>query len=244
MNLVLLPELPAAGVVTLAGLAAAHLLRVLRVTPGATVRLGVENGPVGVGTVTEVGADTVTLTCVFEPAAPPRPRVDLLLAVPRPKVLKRLWAQLAALGVGHIILTNAARVERPYFDTHVLAPDVYRPLLVEGLQQARDTHVPAVTVHRQFRKLIEDDLDPLSDARIRLLADPGPHPGVSREAGAAGTGRVLLAVGPEGGWNDFERALLREHGFTSVAMGPRTLRTDTACVALLTLVHDALNSGG
>ncbi|MGE0394923.1 MAG: 16S rRNA (uracil(1498)-N(3))-methyltransferase [Vicinamibacterales bacterium] len=242
MNLLLLPERPAEGVLTLGGPQASHLLRVLKVTQGSTVRIGVENGPAGTGTVTAVAAGSVTLTCTFEPAAPPRPRIDLLLAVPRPKILKRLWAQLAALGVGRIILTNAARVERPYFDTHVLDPAAYRPLLVEGLQQARDTHLPRVTVHRQFRKLVEDELDLLSDARVRLLADPGTHPdlpGVVRPA----TGRVLLAVGPEGGWNDFERALLRDRGFTPVSMGPRTLRTDTACVALLALLHHALGPG-
>lgn len=243
MNLVLLAERPADGAVTLEGPQARHLLHVLRVARGSTVRLGVEGGPVGTGTVRDLTADSVSLTCAFESTPPPRPRVDLLLAVPRPKVLKRLWAQVAALGVGRIILTNAARVERPYFDTHVLDPEVYRPLLIEGLQQARDTLVPGVSVHRQFRKLVEDDLDAESDARLRLLADPGPHPDVGRVvAGHAGT-RVLLAIGPEGGWNDFERGLLHDRGFTPVSMGTRTLRTDTASVALLALVHDALRAG-
>ena len=53
---------------------------------------------------------------------------------------------------------------------------------------------------------------------------------------------MLLAIGPEGGWNDFELNLLEAHGFTRVGMGARTLRTDTACIALLALVHDALDS--
>ncbi len=55
-----------------------------------------------------------------------------------------------------------------------------------------------------------------------------------------GDARVLMAIGPEGGWNDFELALLDAHGFQNVSMGPRTLATTTACVALLTLAHDAL----
>ena len=58
----------------------------------------------------------------------------------------RIWAQVAAIGVGQIILTNAERVERNYFDTHWLAPESYRPLLIEGLQQARDTRLPAVSI--------------------------------------------------------------------------------------------------
>jgi len=170
---------------------------------------------------------------------PARPLVDLLLALPRPKVMRRLWAQIAALGVGQIILTNAARVERHYFDTHVLAPETYRPLLIEGLQQARDTRVPQVSIHKQLRVLIEDDLDGLFGAGLRLVAHPSGATSMSDVKRERAHGRILLAIGPEGGWNDFELNLLEARGFRVVDIGPRTLRTDTACIALLALVHDA-----
>jgi len=219
----------------LSGARARHLIDVLHVEPGAEVRVGILDGPRGVGTVTslDAAAPAVTLRCTFEPAPPPRPAVDLLLALPRPKVLRRLWAQLAALGVGRIILTNAERVERNYFDTHILSPEYYRPLLIEGLQQARDTRLPVVSVHRQFKVLIEDDLDGLFRSGRRIVADPS---GTEPPRGSNGE-RVLLAVGPEGGWNDFELRLLETHGFRRVGMGARTLRTDTACIALLALVQ-------
>ena len=153
----------------------------------------------------------------------------MLLALPRPKVMRRLWPQLAALGVGHIILTNAERVERHYFDTHVLTEACYRPLLVEGLQQARDTRLPKVSIHRQFRILVEDHLDGLSVDGLRLVADPrGSTPVGSADVEHRGR-RVLIAIGPEGGWNAFELSLLAAHGFQLVGMGPRTLRVDTAC---------------
>ncbi len=141
MNLIVLEpgEVSDSGDVILSGARAEHLSSVLKVAPGHEVRVGVLNGPRGVGTVQSVGVSSVSLVCRFEPGIPARPRVDLLLALPRPKVLRRLWAQLAAVGVGHILLTNAERVERNYFDAHVLEPECYRPLLIEGLQQARDT---------------------------------------------------------------------------------------------------------
>ena len=242
MNLMLIPVRPPSGaLVVLTGSRARHAITVLRVAPGHTVRVGIEDGPIGTGTVVDIADGSVTLDCAFEQGPPPRPAVDLLLALPRPKVMKRLWAQLAALGVGRIILTNAERVERPYFDTHVLDPDVYRPLLIEGLQQARDTRVPLVSIHRQFRVLVEDDMDLMAGDARRILADPGPHPGAGAVIGSGHPGRILLAVGPEGGWNDFERAMLGAHGFVPISMGGRTLRTDTACVALLALVHAALH---
>lgn len=241
MNLILLNESDHidGSCVTLTDARATHLLKVLRVTTGQTVRVGWIDGPLGTGTVESVSDGRVTLRCVFEVDAPPRPRVDVLLALPRPKVLRRLWAQFAALGVGQIILTNASRVERDYFDTHVLTEACYRPLLIEGLQQAQDTRVPLVSVHRQFRILVEDRLDDLFGTGVRLVADPSGTTSIAN-ALARRDGRVLLAIGPEGGWNDFELRLLETRGFTPVGLGPRTLRVDTACVALLSHVHSSL----
>lgn len=243
MNLILLDERDhlESGVVTLDDARAAHLLDVLRVGPGRQVRVGLLDGPLGVATVESTGHRAVTLRCSFEDAAPPRPCVDLLLAVPRPKVLRRLWAQLAALGVGRVMLTNAERVERPYFDTHVLSEACSRPLLIEGLQQARDTRLPIVTIHRQFRPLVEDHLDGLCEGAGRIVADPRGTHGVGSIAGDAGEPRLVIAIGPEGGWNAFELALLQSHGFRLAGLGPRTLRVDTACIAILSLVHAALN---
>lgn len=244
VNLILIEqrELSPSGEVTLTDGRARHILSVLRAVPGQTIRLGVVNGSMGPAEVVSLDDARGVVALTYSPEdSPPVPAVDLLLAVPRPKVLRRLWAQIAALGVRRIILTNAARVERNYFDTHMLDAAVYGPLLVEGLQQARDTHLPQVSVHRQFRVLVEDHLHDLTGPSTRLVA----HPAAPRRIAQAlpdvpGNTRIVLAVGPEGGWNPFELDLLAAHGFTAVDMGSRTLRSDTACIALLALVHDAL----
>jgi len=244
MNVILVEtsELDGMGAATIVGRRAAHIASVLKAAPGDTIRVGVLDGPFGLATIAAIDDHAVRLRCEFESVVPPRPPVDLLLAVPRPKVLRRLWAQLAALGVGRIIVTNAERVERNYFDTHVLTPECYRPLLIEGLQQARDTRLPIVSVHRQFRVLVEDQLDQLSDASVRLVADPRGSASVTAAVGRQPASRVLLAIGPEGGWNEFELSLLEAHGFQAVTMGSRTLRSDTACISLLSIVHSAINS--
>lgn len=244
MNLIILEpaEITRGGDIALSDARAAHLRDVLTVAPGDQVHVGILDGPRGIGVVQSIAGETVELRCEFEASVPPRPRVDLLLALPRLKVMRRLWAQIAALGVGQIILTNADRVERNYFDTHIVAPESYRPLLIEGLQQARDTRLPNVSVHKRFKVLIEDELDALFESGLRLVADPAASKSISEAVRPNDDERVLLAIGPEGGWNVFEIDSLEAHGFQSVSMGPRTLRTDTACIALLALAHDSLRS--
>ncbi len=243
MNLLLLEpaEVSAEGEAVLSDHRARHLVEVWKAQPGSVVRAGIVDGPIGTARVVALDEGGARLACAIEGAPPPRPPVDLLLALPRPKVLKRAWAQLAALGVGTVVLTNASRVERFYFDSHAVQPEGIRPLLLEGLAQARDTRLPRVHVRKTLKPLVEDELDALFGDARRLLADP-VYPRSVIEAVRVRPARVVLALGPEGGWTPYERDLLEQNGFAGVGLGPRALRSDTAAIALLALAHEALRA--
>jgi RsmE family RNA methyltransferase len=139
------------------------------------------------------------------------------------------------------VITNAEKVERYYFDTHVLDPVFYRPLLLEGLAQARHTWRPEVSIHRRLKPLVEDLLDETFEPGFRILAQPDAHADLLSLVQTERPDHVLLAVGPEGGWTAYEEALLSGHGFTPAGIGPRTLRSDTACVALLSILNAAMS---
>jgi len=235
MNLILIQphELAPDHRVGLRDQRADHIRSVLHATVGQTIRLGILNGRQGLARIDTLTAEEITLTATLDRDPVPEAPLDLLLALPRPKVLKRLWAPLASLGLRRIFVTNAAKVPRHYFDTHWLAPTHYTPALIEGLEQAADTRLPEVRVIRRLKPFIEDELAALCPDGRRLLAHPTPHPSPPRGTGDTLT-PTLLAIGPEGGWTDFELELLGRHGFAPVSLGPRRLRTDTACVALLT----------
>jgi len=243
MNLILITpeELDATGCARLTDPRAKHIHSVLKPERGQGLRIGLLNGPLGKGTVEEISADSVTLVCEFEAEPPPRPSIDLLLAMPRPKVLKRLWAQFAALGVGRIFITNAEKVERFYFDTHILDPDFYTARFIEGLQQARDTCLPDVTIVKNLKPFLEAEQFPRVGRK--LLADPSGALNIFQTLEKFGEkvptpGKVLLAIGPEGGWTPYELDLFKAHGFDVFSMGPRILRTDTACIVLLGLISE------
>jgi RsmE family RNA methyltransferase len=228
LNLLLLDasDFRADGTAELTGRAARHVLEVLRARPGDVVRVGRTEGGVGTGEVLEAGAERVLLRVRLDGMPPPRPLVDVLLALPRPKVLRRLLASAAALGVDRLVLLNAAKVEKSYFASPVLQPEAMARALRDGLEQARDTRAPEVQVAKLFRPFVEDSLEGLLGPSLRLLLEPG------LEGDAAGPPqvqvgvRVALAIGPEGGWVPFERELLGQQGFRSVSFGPRTLRVE------------------
>jgi 16S rRNA (uracil1498-N3)-methyltransferase len=240
MNRILIDpaELGEDGTVLLKDRRALHIRTVLKAAPGDALRAGLIEGPWGVGVVRSISDAGVELACVFEAALPPQPPpLDLLLALPRPKVMKRLWPALASFAVRRVGLVNAEKVERPYFDSHVLEPAFIRERLLEGCEQAGGTRLPHVTIHRRFRPFVEDELDDWSPGSLRLAAHPGT-PARVRDVVGGRKGAVLIAVGPEGGWNEYERGWLAQKGFQEAGLVGGALRSDVACIALMALVRD------
>lgn len=231
MNQVLVrpEEVTDGGQVVLTGRRATHVADVLQMPVGEHVRVGLLGGARGRARICEASPGRMVLSCTFDVPPLPPSGIRLLLALPRPKVLRRLFPVLAAFGVEEVFLTNAAKVERPYFDTHWLNPDQYTTLLLEGLEQSGETRLPDIRVVRRLKPFVEDAL-PLRQEETRLLLHPA---GTAPAATAPYKYPLLAAIGPEGGWTDYEVALLGAHGFTCVSLGPRILRTDTAVAATL-----------
>lgn len=242
MNLILLQPEEVAKEITLSGRRAAHLLGVLKVEPGGRVRVGVVDGPKGFGEVLETDAETVRLRLELGAETPPRPPLVLILALPRPIMLQRILKQATVMGMAALHLIKSAKVEKSYFASPVLEADRMRALLSEGLEQAMDTRLPEVHVHRRFRPFVEDALPQIPGRG--LIAHPGAASGLAEVFTPPTPERpTLLAVGPEGGWNDFEIDAFVRAGFTPFGMGPRILHVDTAVVALTAQI-DLLRTGG
>lgn len=223
MNLLLLRDedfLPD-GTARLTGRRLVHAREVLRLSEGDAVRIGRLRGATGEGIVLRVSDEDLLLRVQLSGRPPRRPGVDLLLAMPRPKALRKVLPAVASLGVDRVVLINSARVEKSYFSSKVL--DGAFELFCEGLEQARDTTPPELHVRERFRPFVEDELDALFPSGTRLLAHPSAEVALRR-----GDGRAVLAIGPEGGWVPFEIELLEAHGFKPVRLGPRPLRVEVA----------------
>jgi 16S rRNA (uracil1498-N3)-methyltransferase len=227
LNLILLEEgdLAPDGTWRLTGRRARHVREVHRAAVGEELVVGRLGGRIGKGTVLASSEGEVVLQVALDSDPPPPVPVDLLLAMPRPKILRRVLQAASSLGVKRLVLVNSYRVEKSYFATPLLAPEELLEHLKLGLEQGRDTVVPEVRVEKRFRPFVEDSLDALWPSTRRLIA----HPVAARalERGRADE-RVVLAIGPEGGWIDYEVRMLEERGFLRFSLGPRILRVDVA----------------
>ena len=233
MNILLLePNEFLNGKIILTGRRAEHLRKVLRVVAGDTVRVGEVGGRIGTGRVVAVEGEAVHLAVDLTLQPTCDLHVELILALPRPIMLQRILKQATVLGVRRFHLIRSRRVEKSFFHSPVLQPDKIRALLLEGMEQAMDTWLPEVTLHHQFKPFVEDVLPTLEGQG--LIAHPESEGTLTAIpiSGQAGQ-RLLLAVGPEGGWSEFEMNQFLEQGFYGFTMGSRILHVDTAVVSLL-----------
>ncbi len=228
-------EIKADGTVTLGGVRALHILNVLHGEVGQTLKTGVVDGLAGTGVITSIDGETVTVKASHTVKAK-GPWADLILAPPRPRVMKRLLPQLATLGVGKIVLVGAKKVEKDFWGATLLKEENYRPLLIDGLMQGGTTRLPELLTRRNLRRFLADELDSMFPTSYRLVAHPyADSPANEPEERKD---RLLLAIGPEGGWTAEEVELLESKGFSRYSLGPRILRTDTATIGLLVKLNN------
>jgi RsmE family RNA methyltransferase len=228
VNLLLLDpgELRPDGTARLSGRRAAHVSGVLRASPGDRVQAGVVGGRMGEAEVLAASATELVLRPALDREPPPPSPVSLLLALPRPKILRKVLQAAASAGVKRLVLLGSYRVEKSYFASPLLAPEALRAELLLGLEQGRDTVLPEVRVRRFFKPFVEDELAALHPERTRLLAHPAGAPPL--EARAPQGAAAALAIGPEGGWTPYEAEELGRRGFARFSLGARVLRVDAA----------------
>nr|WP_254170812.1 MULTISPECIES: 16S rRNA (uracil(1498)-N(3))-methyltransferase [Pseudomonas] len=222
----------AADRVVLADRRFTHMQEIHGVEVGDTLRVGQVNGRMGKATVLRLAGHEAELQVAFDQPPPSKLPLTLVLAVPRPKMLRRLFQTVATLGVPRLILVNSYKVEKSFWQTPFLNPETIRENLILGLEQARDTVLPEVIIEKRFKPFVEDRLPAIAAGTLGLVAHPGPYPACPRAVESP----VTLAIGPEGGWIPYEVDLLGKAGLAPVQLGDRILRVETAVTALLSRI--------
>jgi 16S rRNA (uracil1498-N3)-methyltransferase len=215
---------------------AMHILDVLRRKPGDPFDAGLINGPRGKATLVAAGESGLTLNfSATHPASPPPP-IILVVGLPRPQTARDILRDATTLGVGAIHFVRTEKAEPSYAQSTLWSSGEWRRHLIAGAEQAFDTRIP----HVAHGQTLRDTLAPLSANSTKLALDNYES---AQPLGAIDDVRpeVTLALGAERGWSTAERDLLRAHGFQFVHLGSRVLRTETACIAALSLLRAKLH---
>jgi 16S rRNA (uracil1498-N3)-methyltransferase len=206
-----------------------HIRSVLKSKPGAQLIVGMINGKLGSATVTVITEEYVMADIQLD-RDPPRPLpVTLIVALPRPKSMRKVIHTATVMGVKNMYLIESWRVDKSYWSTPWLADDYLKGLMILGLEQAVDSVLPVIHIKKRFKPFVEDEIVEIIKDTKAFVAHPKALASCPRSVDYP----VTLAIGPEGGFIPFEIELLEKHGFTSVSIGERILRVEEAVPAIL-----------
>ena len=219
----------------------AHIQEILKAEKDQILTVGKMNGLVGQGKIASKTDKAVELEVKLTQNPPEALPLTLILALPRPPMLKRILFSAAMLGVKRIIILNFNRVEKSLWNSSSLKPEAIEEQLILGLEQAKDTVMPEVILKKGFKPFVQDELPALIKGKTALVAHPGAsvkRPNsidskwvssgvIARSEATKQSLPILLVVGPEGGIIDYEIEALKSAGCHPIDLGPRILRTDS-----------------
>ena len=218
-----------------------HVNKVLTAKVGDTLKIGQLGGKLGSAIIKDIASDSIELGDIqLTINPPPKLNLTVVLALPRPKVLRRLIMDMTALGVNDIILINSYRTQKSYWQSPMLAR--LDEFVLEGLQQGVDTVAPRISLQKRFKPFVEDELASLITNRA-IVAHPYSALSFAQyvqqqqlenlESPHNSALPSMVFIGAEGGWIDYEIDLLAEQSCTAVNIGARILRTEAAVNVIL-----------
>lgn len=212
-----------------------HITRVLRRRVGDTFDCGEVNAAIGKATIENIDASGMRLRFEWIRDSPPLYPITFVIGLVRPQTVRKILGALTAMGVARMHFFRSARSEASYAASRLWTSGEVRRHLIDAAQQAFSTRLPEVLLSENLPRCLEGCA--AGDSRLALDVY---EPALSASRLAVPAGPATVAIGPERGWTDEERKLLQKNGFALAHLGPRVLRTETACVVAATLIEEKL----
>lgn len=206
-----------------------HVLTVHRAKLGDTLRVGLINGKMGKGMIIKLNEEEMEMEVELSEPNPPPLNAQLVLAMPRPKALKRIVQDVTTMGIKKIYIIKTWRVEKSFWNSPVLEEGSLFENMILGLEQGKDTILPEIEVVKLFKPFVEDRIPDIIKGTRAIVA----HPVQDKECPRSIKEPVTLAIGPEGGFIPYEIDMLVKQGFEVVSLGERILRVETAIPVIL-----------
>ncbi len=240
MNIVLFSETEISKPLALSDSRCKHILNILHKKTGDSFTSGIIGGKAGKAVITNI--DENFLYFSFEPETDGNPLkpVIMIIGFPRPIQLKRLFRDMAGLGVSQLHLVGTELSEKSYLKSNMIVNGEAETALLEGTMQAKSTHVPELFVHESVAKCIQELKNQNPECIKILLDNIEPECSLSLKMEKALKTKnhfpVIAAIGSERGWTDKERKLFRQNGYSLCSMGNRVLRTETAATVAASII--------
>lgn len=210
-----------------------HISKSLRMKVGDMLTLSCGNGKDYGCIIDTIDGKSVTLSVCYEQAnnCEPTVKVKLYQGVPKGDKLEDIIQKCTELGITEIqpVLTHRS-VSRPDSKSAKKKQARYQKIALEAAQQSGRGIIPTIGEMTDLKTAVSKD-----NSRLKILFYEGGGSPL-KEIINKNTQTVSIYIGPEGGFEESEVALIKENGGTIATLGKRILRTQTAPVAALTAI--------
>jgi 16S rRNA (uracil1498-N3)-methyltransferase len=228
---------------TLLDAQAAHLARVLRAQIGQECDI-VAGNAVRRGVIEKVAADAVEFSLHEEVEA--AESLPLIVALSIVRFERMEWAieKLTELGVARIVPLVAQRSEKHLAQAASKRCQRWRKISRESAQQSRRGNAPEISGPMSMTDCLAGKENALrfflsEQERTQSLWESL----MTTDRNATASQEIYTAIGPEGGWTSTEISGFADAGWQSVGLGPNILRTETAAIAVASLIGAWWNDG-
>ncbi len=238
MNILLFEENELQLYLPLNDLRARHIKEVLRMSKGNQLFLGIINGNRGKATIVEDSIDGLLFEIDWEPEFPISLPITLIAGLPRPQTSRKILEECTSMGVARIFFFSSEKGEPSYINSKLWQTNEWKRHLIKGAEQAFSTTIPQVMHFENLSNCLHF-LENENNHACSIALD-NYEASLSLTEALKTKDTYTLAVGSERGWSKNERDLLRESKFILAHLGNRVLRTETACIAGVSLVLSKL----
>jgi 16S rRNA (uracil1498-N3)-methyltransferase len=224
--------------VTIDGSEVRHIKKVLRLKPGDPIRLFDGQGFEYEAIIRRFAADRVELNIIRKfPGAKESPvQIAVAQALLKEKKMDRLLRHLCELGLTQWIPFICERsIPKPGEKRTPARMERWSKIIKESAKQCRRARLPEINRTLTFEEVLnygrccdlmvvfyENESDSLNSIILGTARQPQ---------------KILMIMGPEGGFSDQEITKARAAGCLVAGLGPRILRAETATIAAITLVQ-------
>ncbi len=206
-------------------------MEIHKAEPGKKLIVGLINEKMGTGEVVNIDDESVRMKVCLDMEPPKPSNIEIVMAMPRPKVFKRIIQDLTTMGVKNIYIIKTWKVEKSFWNSPKLSEKSLKEAIVLGLEQGKDTIMPNIKIFKRFRPFLEDEIPGIIIGKKTIIAHP-----VSDNSDIKIDDKeqpIVLAIGPEGGFIDYEVEMFKRYGFECISLGDRILRVETVLPFLI-----------
>ncbi len=215
-----------------------HIKNVLRLTPKDKIELFDGSGIQYICEIIKISEKGVTVSIISRSESTSEPLIQVILAqsILKDRKMDRLVRQLTELGMTHWYPFFSNRsIPRPDEKRLEARMKRWKKIATESLKQCRRGKIPHIAPPCTMTQLLEFGKE--CDLKIIFWEKSAALLSPSIAKGGRDVKRILLMLGPEGGFSSEEIKKAESHGFVTASLGPRILTAETAPLAACSIIQ-------